>query len=662
MIDPLFNDRWQAESDATSGDRPGIVASLLRYRAVVVAATLLGAVAGYGLAQPVPVRYQADAVLILSEPGDPSVLGGGDALEGSDREVYLAKQADIMTSSVVLERALELLGSRQSPRDIRDELNVQPSENMANISIVATSADPRSAAALANAVGTAYEQLTEERAAADAQRAIASLERLRDRFQANLDASPRSADGRLTSRQRQLAGQIADIEQRELDITARAAVYGSGVEYFERAEPPTSPSQPEPKLAAVLGGLVGLLAAGLWAWWAAARDQRAEGRDEPARILGAPLLGEVPRPRAPQVATGKPVTPPGLDPALEDAYHLVVASMEHELAGVGGKSIAVTSVGPGASRTSTVLKIATAASQENRTILLIDADVHMRRLSERVDFAQVASEGNGQGPPMPRGEPAGAKEYIDRLVSTDSGMVLPVASIPTDPWHPAGSYRAVDVGHTVRSIGEMFDLVLIDTPALLSSSKALGVAGQADSVVLVVPHRVALSRLRDVRDRLAFVKTPLIGYVYVRPRDRSVRTPWGRVRRRPGSAAGIRTDVTGQESERQIEALREAVARDAERAAEQATEITAPVITGRIQITGTVLTTKWQDSHFGSTLKMLVRDDRGFKVWGTVPSSLPNTESGDRVTFTAAVEASDDDETFGFFKRPTKAQLISEAN
>ena len=108
----------------------------------------------------------------------------------------------------------------------------------------------------------------------------------------------------------------------------------------------------------MLGGLVGLLAAGAWAWRAAARDQRAEGRDEPARILEAPLLGEVPRPPVPQVATGKPVTPPGHDPALEDAYHLVVASMEHELAGVGGNSIAVTSVGQGASRTSTVLQIA----------------------------------------------------------------------------------------------------------------------------------------------------------------------------------------------------------------------------------------------------------------------------------------------------------------
>ena len=290
----------------------------------------------------------------------------------------------------------------------------------------------------------------------------------------------------------------------------------------------------------MLGALVGLLAAGAWAWWAAARHQRAEDRGEPARILEAPLLGEVPPLRAPPVAAGEAVTPPGLDPTLEDAYRLIVASMEHELAGVGGKTIAVTSVGPGDNKTSTALHIGNAASQENRKILLIDADIRLRHLSECVGPAPVAAGRNSQQPPprqrdergrwapLPRDEPVGAKDYLDRLVPTDSGMVLPVASNPTDPSYPAGSDRAVDVRHAVRSIGEMFDLVLIDTPALLASADALGVAGQADGVVLVVSHRVALNDLRDVRDRLAFVKTPLIGYVYVRPLGLGVRTPWGR--------------------------------------------------------------------------------------------------------------------------------------
>jgi hypothetical protein len=54
---------------------------------------------------------------------------------------------------------------------------------------------------------------------------------------------------------------------------------------------------------------------------------------------------------------------------------------------------------------------------------------------------------------------------------------------------------------------------------------------------------------------------------------------------------------------------------------------------------------------------MTVRDDRGFLVWGSVPAALGGIEQGDRVQFNATVTKSDRDETFGFFKRPTKAQF-----
>lgn len=59
----------------------------------------------------------------------------------------------------------------------------------------------------------------------------------------------------------------------------------------------------------------------------------------------------------------------------------------------------------------------------------------------------------------------------------------------------------------------------------------------------------------------------------------------------------------------------------------------------------------------GSTYKMLVQDDRGFKVWGTVPGSIA-ADKGDEIKFVANVEASDDDPKFGFFKRPRKAVTL----
>lgn len=81
---------------------------------------------------------------------------------------------------------------------------------------------------------------------------------------------------------------------------------------------------------------------------------------------------------------------------------------------------------------------------------------------------------------------------------------------------------------------------------------------------------------------------------------------------------------------------------------------------GRVVITGECLTFKWQESLYGNVEKMLVQDDRGFRVWGSVPASLSEAERGDRITFTATVTASDKDAKFGFFKRPTKAALLSE--
>lgn len=92
-----------------------------------------------------------------------------------------------------------------------------------------------------------------------------------------------------------------------------------------------------------------------------------------------------------------------------------------------------------------------------------------------------------------------------------------------------------------------------------------------------------------------------------------------------------------------------------------------PIVDGKQVITGEVLSLKTQYSQYGDVIKMLVKDDRGFKVFGTVPQAIWDAAytldievKGQRVQFTATVEASKDDDKFGFFKRPTKSQIITE--
>lgn len=107
---------------------------------------------------------------------------------------------------------------------------------------------------------------------------------------------------------------------------------------------------------------------------------------------------------------------------------------------------------------------------------------------------------------------------------------------------------------------------------------------------------------------------------------------------------------------RQLEADKVQSERDARDKAHREGE---EVESGRQEITGVVLSLKEKYTDWGCVLKMLVQDDRGFRVWGTVPDSL-GCVRGDRVKFVGTVQQSDNDTRFGFFKRPAKAVNLSE--
>ena len=131
-------------------------------------------------------------------------------------------------------------------------------------------------------------------------------------------------------------------------------------------------------------------------------------------------------------------------------------------------------------------------------------------------------------------------------------------------------------------------------------------------------------------------------------------------------------------SEKMIAAVEKIIAADAERAVIDAAK--APVVAGRRVVTGKVVSTKSYDSQYGTAYKMLVEEEGGARVFGSIPGALwdeveflgayrkhawNETDGvmtklvGMEVTFTATVEASDNDKSFGFFKRPDKASIVA---
>lgn len=89
---------------------------------------------------------------------------------------------------------------------------------------------------------------------------------------------------------------------------------------------------------------------------------------------------------------------------------------------------------------------------------------------------------------------------------------------------------------------------------------------------------------------------------------------------------------------------------EAKRAEERANAQDCP--TGRMDIVGTVLSTKEIEGAYGTTMKMLVKTAEGYTLWGTVPKGL-TAEKGAEVRFKATIAPSDKDPKHGYFSRPS---------
>jgi capsular polysaccharide biosynthesis protein len=279
-------------------DGPGLVASAWRYRWLVAAVALAGALAGFGVSRLQPVMYEGTSRILLAT--QPSGDGSG-AQAQPDR--YVRNQAAFIVSPPVLERAVRLSKGRVTVKQLRKRLVAEPSKESDLVTVRVRDATAQGAVDLVEAVGQAYEETAVEQVRTGAARAVGRLQvdqrTLQDRLR-ELDAAMRASPGDVTLRPRrdEVARQLTQVVKR-IEIARLADTAGDPVSLREQADLPEQPAQPQPMKMAVVGGLLGaVLAAGL-AWLLARRRKPAAAGAslpqpewaQPAALSGARPVG-----------------------------------------------------------------------------------------------------------------------------------------------------------------------------------------------------------------------------------------------------------------------------------------------------------------------------------------------------------------------------------
>ncbi len=263
--------------------------------------------------------------------------------------------------------------------------------------------------------------------------------------------------------------------QRAKETAVTGELKASNIRVVDKAERPVTPLTPRPLFnlsLALLGGLV--FACGL-AFFFEYMDSRIKSPVELRAHLGLPPIGLIPT-LGKQWHGTEPLISNGVPANFAEAFRALRTNVLFASAEPGPRTLVVTSTGPGEGKTVVACNLAAGFAMARERTLLIDAD--MRRPTVHVMFKSP------QEPGLSNVLVGNAKPSESMTKSAVPGLwVMPAGHLPPNPAELLASSQFRDL---LRSLGQHFDYIVVDTPPVMAVTDAVVAAHGATGVVFVV--------------------------------------------------------------------------------------------------------------------------------------------------------------------------------
>ena len=309
------------------------------------------------------------------------------------------------------------------------------------------------------------------------------------------------------------------LETRLIDMAARPVNLNARI--LTRAMPPTLAAFPNRNLYG-LGGFV--LAAGAGLMLVLLRSYMHLSRPVPihlARQLKAPLLGGLPRlsggglPLAGERPGQRRLLTSAVSDRQADTLSAVALEVEHVIQEGGQRCLMMVSARKREGKTTVAVALGRALAGSGLRVLLVDMD--LRRPSvEQVLTSGARSTISKSICELDEGR------SIDILVEEESGIHTYTPKAANPYIDPLRNLRSPELQTIVSQLRSRYDLVLFDTPSLLSLPHAQVIAGMVDSILLVTQlGRSSERELEEFSRRVTRTGRPICGVIVtnVRPED-----------------------------------------------------------------------------------------------------------------------------------------------
>jgi capsular exopolysaccharide synthesis family protein len=471
-----------------------------RWSWLLLLGALLAGLAAFTVSRLQTPVYEARATMLVNQ---------SQAVTGPTYNDVLANQqltktyGQIVASSLVLDPVAQQTGL--SYEELRKKVSAGVRRETQLIDITVRDVDPERAARLANDIGRAFAaqirdaQLVQQTQAREdlelqarvVQAAISEKQQNIARLSAPQSALPEP------QRQAQLSveqSELTDLRQR-LDrlndnlqnLRVEALRSTNSVTPVNEARVPSSPVSPRTLFNTILGALVGLIVAAGFVAVFEYLDDTVKTAADVSRVTGLVTLGTIERfrqaakgrrgPADTGAASGQIVATADAYSPTGEAYRMVRTNLEFARSGRPNRTILITSAQPGEGKSTTSANLAMALAQTGRRVVLVDAD--LRRPSLHRIFDLPNSTGLSTLFVMEQPTVAG----LLRPTPMETLLLLPSGPLPPNPAELLASER---MGEIITLLTADADIVIFDSPPLLSVADSVTLAARLDGVVLVV--------------------------------------------------------------------------------------------------------------------------------------------------------------------------------
>lgn len=456
----------------------------------------------YGISSSKSDVYESKALGQIVSSGQAS----GEILSEEQLLSLSNLYSELAETNTVLDLAHENAAIEDHAAEFDESVSVEPEAKTGVLGFVAETGDAKTSATFSNAYADAFVRYLEELEGEQRSGVVTPLVEKVNEVTAELEAVPAESA--------EATGLRLELEALQNRVAGETANPGDTMRVIERAIPGSSPVSPRPKRDALLAFIGALVLGALAIYLRDLLFDRYRSRDEVAKDLGIPLVGEIPSARR----------GPTMEPfrSLRAAVALQLERAEPRginAAGTAvqnGRSVLITGAESGCGKSFVTANLARAFASEGRRVAVIDADLRRPTLH---DAFEVPLSPGLSDLLLEAGAPniVGISTVIKGAAGHDSSGELRLVTAGDHTEEAVERLSSERMAAMVDLVIDDSDVVVFDSPPTGAVVDAIVLARYVTGVVFVVDSR--RTKRRDARrsiEALRSMGVPLLGFVFNR--------------------------------------------------------------------------------------------------------------------------------------------------